>query len=45
MWKPYKIGKVWCIYNTQKGTFLRKFNGNGTKQEAIKECLIRNKNL
>lgn len=43
MYKVVKYGKQWLLYNTTNGTFLRKFKGNGTKKEAIKECLLRNK--
>lgn len=43
MWQVCKVGNKWLLYNQKTGTFIKKFNGKGTKQEAEKECLLRNK--
>ena len=42
MWQVIKIHNKWCIYNTTTGTLLTKFNGKGTKEEAMQECKLRN---
>lgn len=45
MWKVIKLNNKWCIYNTLTGTILRKFKGNRTKKEAIKECQLRTRKV